>query len=40
MKFHVSELSVETLSELCEATTSMSDNTAANLILRRTGGPE
>lgn len=29
-----------TLAELCEATTSMSDNTAANLILRRTGGPE
>jgi beta-lactamase class A len=29
-----------TLSELCEATTSMSDNTAANLILRHTGGPE
>ncbi len=29
-----------TLAELCEATTSMSDNTAANLILRRMGGPE
>ncbi|CAA9525235.1 MAG: Class A beta-lactamase [uncultured Sphingomonadaceae bacterium] len=29
-----------TLAELCEATTSMSDNTAANLILRDTGGPE
>lgn len=28
-----------TLAELCETTTSMSDNTAANLILRDTGGP-
>lgn len=27
------------LFELCSATTSMSDNTAANLILRHTGGP-
>ena len=29
-----------TLSELCEATLSTSDNTAANLILRALGGPE
>ena len=29
-----------TLAELCKATTAMSDNTAANLILRRTGGLE
>ncbi len=29
-----------TLAELCKATTAMSDNTAANMILRRTGGPE
>jgi beta-lactamase class A len=28
------------LFELCDATTSMSDNTAANIILRNTGGPE
>jgi beta-lactamase class A len=28
------------LFELCDAATSMSDNTAANLVLRNTGGPE